>query len=184
MCTALNLAPSLWVITRGVAAPGREKVPAEAEVYGLKIRQLVSPVFEHSFPPFRAWTRREAVARYPLDTENMISRLGLVGSLGFLALVGVVVVAVPGAPAPLLSAGRLVVAGLLLATIGGFGGSLFNLFVSPDIRAYNRIAPFIALFAMVAVAAGIDALGSGGGLSGDWRPFSCSPSAPGIRPRL
>ena len=166
LCTALNLAPSLWVSGReGSPILVREKVPAEAEVYGLKIRQLVSPVFEHSFPPFRAWTRREAVAQYPSETENMISRLGLVGSLGFLALVGVVVVAGPKAPAPLLSAGRLVVAGLLLATIGGFG-SLFNLFVSPDIRAYNRIAPFIALFAMVAVAAGIDALGSRRRLAG------------------
>jgi hypothetical protein len=166
LCTALNLAPSLWVIGReGSPLLVREKVPAEAEVYGLKIRQLVSPVFEHSFPPFRAWTRREAEAHYPSDTENMISRLGFVGSLGFLALVGVVVVAGSRAPASLLSAGRLVVAGLLLATIGGFG-SLFNLFVSPDIRAYNRIAPFLALFAMVAVATGIDALGSRRRLAG------------------
>jgi len=161
LCTALNLAPSLWVSVReGSPLLVREKVPAEAEVYGLKIRQLVSPVFEHSFPPFRAWTRRESGANYPSENENTISRLGLIGSLGFMALVGVVVVAGSRAPAPLLSAGRLVVAGLLLATIGGFG-SLFNLFVSPDIRAYNRIAPFIALFAMVAVATGIDALDSG-----------------------
>jgi phosphoglycerol transferase len=159
LCTALNLVPSFWVSSReGSPLLVREKVPAEAEVYGLKIRQLVSPVFEHSFPPFGAWTRRESVASYPSETENMVSRLGLAGSLGFLALVGVVV-AGPAAQARLLSAGRLAVAGVLLATIGGFG-SLFNLLVSPEIRAYNRIAPFIALFAMVAVATGIDALGS------------------------
>ena len=53
------------------------------------------------------------------------------------------------------SAGQLTIAGLLLATVGGFG-SLFNLLVTPDIRAYNRICPFLAFFALVAIAAAID----------------------------
>lgn len=40
---------------------------------------------------------------------------------------------------------------LLLATIGGFG-SLFNVFVAPDIRCYARIVPFIDYFCLTGVA--------------------------------
>ena len=55
----------------------------------------------------------------------------------------------------IVSSGQLAVAGILLATIGGFG-SLFALLVSPDIRAYNRITGFLAFFALVAVGIALD----------------------------
>ena len=71
VCAALNYAPSVFAYAReGTPIIVREKVPAESEVYGLKIRQLVSPVFEHTFGPFRAWTRKEAAAQFPVDTET------------------------------------------------------------------------------------------------------------------
>jgi hypothetical protein len=57
----------------------------------------------------------------------------------------------------LRGASRLTLAALLLATVGGFG-TLFNLSVSPDIRAYNRISPFIAFFSLFAVVVTIDRL--------------------------
>jgi hypothetical protein len=41
--------------------------------------------------------------------------------------------------------------------VGGFG-SLFNLLVTSDIRAYNRISPFIAFFSLTAIALAIDSL--------------------------
>ncbi len=50
-------------------------------MHGLKIRQLVSPVFEHQLKLFRMWTGREASASFPIETENMISRLGAVASI-------------------------------------------------------------------------------------------------------
>ena len=111
----------------------------------MKIRQLVSPVFQHSFPPFRAWTEREAAAQFPLETENMTSRLGLVGTIGFLGLLGLLFVpnrraGRSGDGKLLLGAGQLTLAVVLLATVGGFG-SLFSLLISPEIRAYNRIDP-------------------------------------------
>jgi phosphoglycerol transferase len=56
---------------------------------------------------------------------------------------------------PVHAAARLALVALLLGTVGGFG-SLWSLLISPDIRAYNRIAPFIAFFALAAVAAWID----------------------------
>jgi hypothetical protein len=157
--TAVNLTPSLYSWhQKGRPLILRDKVPAESETFGLKIRQLVSPVFPHVFAPFHQWVEREAAARFPNDNENWNSRLGLVGTLGFLGLL--VVLFVPDttllrAPPALRPASRLTLAALLLATVGGFG-SVFNLIVSPDIRAYNRISPFIAFFAMVAVMVVID----------------------------
>jgi hypothetical protein len=159
LVSALNLAPSIYVWARdGKPRILRAKTPAESEVYGLKIRQLVSPVFEHSIPPFLKWTEREAAAQFPLETENMISRLGFIPTLGFLVALGGALLwrnssAFPEELTP--AAGRLIVGGLLLATTGGFG-SLFALLVSPDIRAYNRIAGFLAFFSLVAAGAGLE----------------------------
>ena len=53
-----------------------------------------------------------------------------------------------------------VIALVLIAEVGGLG-SLFNVFVVHEFRAYNRISPFIALFSLAAVAITIDALLAG-----------------------
>jgi phosphoglycerol transferase len=160
-CTLINLAPSLrsWAV-HGQPFILVEKVPAHAEMFGLKIRTLVSPVMPHWFPPFRKWTEAEVKAQFPLENENTWSRLGMVGSVGFLGLIGLLMV--PRAAerlraGPLLVAGgQLSMAGLLLATVGGFG-SLFSLLVTTDIRGYSRICPFIEFFALAAVAMALDA---------------------------
>jgi phosphoglycerol transferase len=156
LCTAINLAPSLYTWhVEGKPIIVRDKGPAEAEVYGMKIRQLVSPVFRHSFPPFRRWTEKEAAAQFPLETENMISRLGLIGTIGFLGLLGLLFVPARVTQRDegknLLGAAQLNIAAILLATVGGFG-SLFSLLVSPEIRAYNRICPFMGFFALASIA--------------------------------
>lgn len=52
------------------------------------------------------------------------------------------------------AAAHLSAVALLLATVGGFGALLS--FVSPEIRAYNRISPFLAFLALLAVAFWID----------------------------
>jgi hypothetical protein len=132
-----------------------EKHAAEAEQYGLKIRQLVSPVLEHTFPPFRSWVEIEEDAEYPLENENKEARLGVIGTIGFIALLCALFaprLASAFSDAPLFAgAGRLTLAAVLLATVGGFG-SLFSLLASPEIRAYNRITPFISFFSLVAIA--------------------------------
>jgi phosphoglycerol transferase len=158
--TAVNLAPSLhsWA-QRGVPLAVPDKAPAEAEIYGLKIRHLLSPGLWHTFPPFRAWLAREEAAAFPLENENTGARLGLVGSAGFLVLLAWLFVPRLGdrlAHGDTLAAtSRLMLAAVLVATVGGLG-SLFNLLVSPDIRAYNRISPFIAFFSLTAVALVLD----------------------------
>jgi phosphoglycerol transferase len=73
--TAVNLAPSLYAWHRdGKPVSIPEKHAAEAEQYGLKLRQLVSPVLNHSFAPFRHWTEIEEDAEYPLETAGWNDR--------------------------------------------------------------------------------------------------------------
>jgi hypothetical protein len=160
-CTLVNLIPSFASWSRnGRPMMMRDKVPAEAEMFGLKIRQLVSPVYPNRFPPFQRWVKQEEAARFPNETENWTARLGLAGTLGFLGLIALLFVpdtTVASATTMLRSASRLTIAAVLLGTVGGFG-SLFSLFISADIRAYNRLYPFIEFFALLAVALAIDAL--------------------------
>jgi hypothetical protein len=90
-----------------------------------------------------------------------MSRLGIIGAAGFLILLcgffaPTGTLAVSDQPL-FVNAGRLTLAALLLATVGGFG-SLFNLLVSPEIRAYNRVTPFIAFFSLLAVALVVEQL--------------------------
>src|SRR5262249_23934130 len=157
----VNLTPSFASWSRhGRPMVLQEKRPAESEMFGLKIRQLISPVSPHVFPPFRKWVERETAARFPNEYENWTARLGLVGTLGFLGLLVLLFVpeaALPRAPELVRSASRLTLAAVLLATVGGFG-SLFSLLLSPDIRGYNRILPFVAFFSLLAVAFAVDAL--------------------------
>jgi hypothetical protein len=162
LATAVNLAPSLrlWAV-EGKPLVIPPKTAAESELYGLKIRQLVSPVPDHPFPPFTRWERLERRAAFPSETENTSSRLGLIASIGFVILIGTLLV--PSVrprtadPEVVAAAAGLTLALVLVGTIGGFG-SLFSLLVSPEIRAYNRVCPFIAFFAWVAVALGLDAV--------------------------
>jgi phosphoglycerol transferase len=162
LATVVNLTPTFYSwAEHGPPRSVPVKRAAEAEEYGLTIRHLVSPVQNSSLPLLRDWTMLEQSARYPLENENTSARLGLVGSVGFIALLGALFVprlaaALPDGPL-FLSAGRLTLATLLLGTIGGFG-SVFNLLIAADIRAYNRVAPFIAFLSLVAVGMLTDVL--------------------------
>jgi phosphoglycerol transferase len=148
--TVINLAPTLAIWGRvGKPMMIPDKSAAESERYGLKIRHLLSPVSAHSFPLFQSWNASESHAGFPLETENQDNRLGVVGALGFVALLWRTVIRRRGGRSLFDAAGQLTLGLLLLGTIGGFG-SLFNLLVSPDIRAYDRVFPFIHFFALMA----------------------------------
>jgi phosphoglycerol transferase len=159
LATTLNLAPNVLAWQHYGRPAGVAHTAAEADVYGLKIRQIVAPVRDHWFPPFAAWFARDVDAHFPDDNENRTARLGLVGSLGFVGLLAALLVG--GAAGPkddgharldrIRATALLIVAILLLATVGGFG-SLFSLLISSDIRAYNRISPFIAYLVLAGVA--------------------------------
>jgi phosphoglycerol transferase len=136
------------------------KTPAEADIYGLRIRQMLTPIYGHPLPLMRS-VRDKIAAAFPNDTstESFFAALGTIGVIGFVILCCVAV----GRPrGRILGDSRLrllsgfVIALVLIAEVGGFG-SLFNVFVLHEFRCYNRISPFIALVSLAAVAIIADA---------------------------
>jgi len=129
-----------------------ERNLAGPEIYGLKISQLVLPVTGHRIDYLRA--KKDFYNKFTNMTENDAASLGLIGTIGFLALI-VVLFYRRRDNALLAELSVLNLFAVMLGTIGGFG-SLFALLVSPSIRSYNRISVFIAFFALFAVAVGAD----------------------------
>jgi phosphoglycerol transferase len=122
-----------------------------AEIYALKIAQLLLPTDGHRWSVLREL--KETYNRSaPLRNENTSASLGVVASIGFLFLVGRYLYRRPlstqAVPIDCLS--LLTLAAVLLGTIGGFG-ALFGL-LFPWVRAYNRISIYIGFFALFAVA--------------------------------
>jgi phosphoglycerol transferase len=149
----LNVAPSLqyrW--THGPNTETAVRHPAESEVFGLKVVQMLLPQPDHRWAPARALATRYASST-PLLNENQASAIGLLGSVGFLTLMGVAFLRLAGARGELTLLDKLamlVTAAVLLGTIGGLG-SLFAWTISPVIRAYNRISVFIGFMSLAAV---------------------------------
>lgn len=149
----LNHLPTIkYQRAHGTAAMGIRSV-VDAEVMGLKITQLLLPIGGHRLEALNALKYRYNLG--PLVNENDTASLGFVGSFGFLILIGAIFYR--RAPAMIDRLSHLNIAGVVLATIGGFG-VLFALLISPQIRAYNRISVFIAFFSLSAVVQLLDAL--------------------------
>lgn len=132
-----------------------QRAPEEADFYGLKVAQLLLPVTGHRLPA-QAQFKDGYNAAMPMINENDDSTLGVVGSMGFLALLLCLGLRGTALLPPL--AGRLATLNLfavLLGTTGGVG-SLVALTVLPQIRSYNRVSIFIAFFALAAVLALVD----------------------------
>jgi hypothetical protein len=91
-----------------------------------------------------------------LQTENRTNTLGFVGGAGFLTLLAVVVLPVRKRW-PLGPLAALTLFGVLLGTVGGLG-SLFAFLVTPQVRAYDRVAIYLAFFALFASAWLLDRL--------------------------
>lgn len=129
--------------------PLTARFPEEADNYGLKIAHLLLPATDHNFRPFaNLRTMFTAAAMRPAEGERAGS-LGLIGGAGLLALIGLVLL--PSRRRwPEGGVAALAVYLVLLGTIGAFG-SLFNLLVTPQIRAYNRVCVFIAFLCLFIV---------------------------------
>jgi phosphoglycerol transferase len=97
----------------------------------------------------------------------------MIGAAGFLLLLGVVLggeTAWTRQAPPLSDLARLNLAAILLGTAGGFG-EILAVFVLPQIRGYNRVAIFIAFFALFAMALVADRIGRGWGRQARTRPL-------------
>jgi hypothetical protein len=129
--------------------PITRRQPEEAELYGLKVTHLLLPANDHNFRPFADLRTRYTSGPFRPAEGEPAGSLGVIGASGLLALL--VLAALPGRrrwPAGPLVA--LVLGLILLASIGAFG-SLFNLLVTAQIRAYNRVCVFVAFLSLFAV---------------------------------
>jgi phosphoglycerol transferase len=138
--TLVNLAPTIWIwMQEGVPPNMGYKSYSDVETYGLKIRHLLSS------PALLELVPAMGKLQFPLENENKSAMLGALGSLGFVAAILYGLVGRSMDSRLLWSAGVLTIAGTLLGTIGGFGAML-SFLLGPDIRAYNRVSPFLAFF--------------------------------------
>jgi hypothetical protein len=125
----------------------------EAEVYCLKVTQLLLPDGDHRIQGLGYVTRLYNTDA-PNSNENRDSTLGAVGVVGFLVLLGRLLMARHG-PTLLSGLAALNGAALLLGASGGLGG-LFNFLVFAQVRCYNRVCVFIAFWSLLAVGILID----------------------------
>ncbi len=147
----LNAVPTLvyrW--EHGANAQAMQRDRADPETYALKIVQLLLPVTHHRF----AWLA-ELKAFYNAHfhvTDNDSATLGILGSAGFLLLIGRLLYRSPSPAGPRLmdSLSVLNAFAVLLATMGGFG-SLLSLAIGPSVRGYSRVSVYIAFFSIFAL---------------------------------
>jgi hypothetical protein len=154
----INLSPAFYYQYKNGQAGAMQRVPREAETYGLKISQLILPITVHRINFLDRFKRFHNANS--MVSENDSTSLGLIGSIGFLALLVQLVYRkelVEGTRGLLHDLSALNILSVLLTTIGGFG-LLFSLYISSAIRCYNRISVYIAFFSFMAVAIGLETI--------------------------
>ena len=148
-----NVAPNLiYRFQHGANPEAGHRELVDAEIHSLKIGQMLLPVAEHRLKKW-AGARKKYDALPLSDGEKKGSSLGVIASAGFLFLLAALARPRDGSATGGLIDGLalLNIVSLLLAVNGGFG-TLIALLASPQIRGYNRISIYIAMFALFAAA--------------------------------
>ena len=142
----------IYQITNGSNLSVMQRSPESAERYGLKIIQFFIPLNGHGIPVLQSFID-EYNHTAPLVNENITSYLGIGGIIGFLLLL--LYQFVPEKENDLCGSttlrlfSRLVVCGILFATIGGFSAIFSRVFHA--LRSYNRISIFIEFICISAL---------------------------------
>jgi phosphoglycerol transferase len=144
----LNLLPNVifWASegsNRAVSAKG----PALSEQCSLRVTPMLLPHRHHRLSLLRGLTAAYD-KQSPLPHVERQSSVGVIAGLGLIALCGIGLFGRRG-DAPLHGLGVVVLAGLLVASVSGFG-TLFAYLVSPQIHGYGRMTPYLALFGLAA----------------------------------
>jgi len=154
----INTSPNwLYAMRHGTNHEVGQRIPSEAERYGLKLTHLLLPINDHRLGLLKSI--RQTYDQSTIPSEGGIATLGAVGDIGFIFLVGWSFCSPQRSPnSELVGAlAVLTLSAVLLGTIGGLG-SIFNFLVSAQIRAYNRISIYIAFFSLFAIALLLDGL--------------------------
>lgn len=168
LAVVVNVAPNLWYRASAPAnASAIERSSTGAELYSLRPALMVLPVRDHRIGILahvhESYVNGLKGISATMDNESDSVSLGIIGSLGFLFLLLALLFGsrdgrAPGRGSELIRAlAVFTLAALLLAGSGMFCTILGVVFTL--IRAYNRIVVFVAFFAFVVVAHGIDTLG-------------------------
>jgi len=160
---AINYSPSfIYQRVHGADTQVTERHPQESEIYSFRLIQLLLP---GSFERIPALASKDAeynqISPLPNNVENLTATLGIVGAAGFVWLLAVAGMGALGARAgPLVN--RLtrdtsvaVVIAFLLGTAGGLA-AVISYLITPQIRAWARISPFISFFALIAIGVLLD----------------------------
>jgi phosphoglycerol transferase len=151
--TALNLAPVAidWA-TYGKPAELTDRQPQHADLLGLRIRELIMPSEFTPVPGLREIGAKVSRVPWPPAGERNFAKLGTIGAIGFVICLWVLAgVRPPGDPrhaAAVRAAATCTLMLVMIGVVGGFG-SIFNVFVTPAIRCYNRVMPQLAILALV-----------------------------------
>ena len=156
--------PSILYLSRHGDTLAVRRSPVDAETFGLRISQLLLPTTGHRLGAVAGF--KDVVNAERGSNESDDASLGVIGSLGFLALLVGLFLRTPGGTRRgehedvahrvlLRDVSILNLSAVLLGTIGGFG-SLVALLITSKIRAYNRISIYIAFFSLFAVVVAAD----------------------------
>lgn len=166
----LNLSPSfLYWAKHGQNDQAIPRGISETEVNGLRISQLVLPRVDHRIDAL-AEAQRKSNRFSPVATAERGQQLGFIGAIGFVGLLVFTLSrllrrrddTVSRGPPPLgtrseigTRLGLLTVVALIVSAVSGIA-LLISAAGIRYIRSYNRISVFIAFFALIAVAFGLD----------------------------
>ncbi|MBU3625047.1 hypothetical protein ICN48_02170 [Polynucleobacter sp. JS-Safj-400b-B2] len=150
-----NLLPSLYYrLVEGPNLLVAQRSFIESELYGLKLIQLILPIWGHSSNLFASLNHR--YQEQILITEATSSALGILASVGFFyLLISLIARLRPVLDERLQVLSRINLFAFLIGTVGGLGG-IFAFFITPEFRGLNRISIFIAFFSLLALAIILD----------------------------
>jgi phosphoglycerol transferase len=155
---AMNLSPALWHnATHPGPAVAYRRAPADAETYALTLAQLILPIQEHRLPALAAIRTKYDSEALAVNENGSVS-LGAIGTLGFLFLAGWLILgsfARRKTTSLFDDLAAFNAIAFALATFGGVG-ALVAFYLTDSLRAYNRIAPFIAFLSLFAIALLLD----------------------------
>ncbi|MBQ8983571.1 MAG: hypothetical protein IJ079_08280 [Lachnospiraceae bacterium] len=126
-----------------------KKGPEGAEIYALKIIQLILPRPNHRYVFFDKISHFYQVV-FPLVNENSTASLGIFMSVGFIILCVALFMSKKLSEDSYIRIGSILnLAALLFGTTGGF--AVIIAFFTGAIRCYNRFSVFIAMFSLIAI---------------------------------
>jgi hypothetical protein len=160
-CVLANLAPSLVYRAEHGGDPVLERSAAFTEAsdegFSLRLADLLLPSPVSRIAPLRTLANEYDHIIAPNYCEACYATPGSVGTVGLVWLMLCALGTLVGAGgwfaarALARNASVGVIAALAVASVGGVA-SLIEVFVTPDIRAWNRISVFIAFVSLLAVA--------------------------------